>query len=96
MPKGPFRHIDEIREANEAKGGNWFSRDTMRFFKSRVLEGVYGGRYFVTSERYSMDHPRLYTVRRADDDGSIATVGGFQRWRTAALARAAAKRIETK
>mgnify|MGYP003526637488 CR=1 FL=1 len=76
--------------------GHWFSRDTMRFFLSRVGEYGYqgpGGVYFVSSERFSRDgSPRLYTVRRQDPDGSIETVGEFQGYKSRSGAHAAAKR----
>ncbi len=67
----------------------------MRFFHSRVGEYGYqgpGGVYFVSSERFSRDYPRLYTVRRQDPDGSIETVGEFQSYKSRSGAHAAAKR----
>ena len=87
-----FRTTQEIKEANERAGQNWFAPDTMRFFNSRVLSDVIGGRYFVTSERYDNASPRLYTVRIANDDGTIDTVGEFQRYDTADKAKRAAWR----
>lgn len=64
----------DLRAIADHAGSYFFSRDTMRFFKSRLLEGVYapdghkampGNRFFfVTSEAYG-DDPRHYTVRRA-------------------------------
>ena len=63
---------DDIRAIADHAGSFFFSRDTMRFFKSRLLEGVYapdghkalpGNRFFfVTSERHD-DNPRHYAVR---------------------------------
>ena len=85
-----YRNVEEIREANAAAGLFFFSPSTMRFFDSRVGSRVYGGRYFVTSERFSEASPRLYTVRRAEDDGSIEDASGFQEYTTAAEARLAA------
>jgi hypothetical protein len=124
-----FQTIDEIREANEAAGFNWFAPETMEAFGSRVETGVIAGRYFVTSEQdrgffaelyvgamaiigaddpiegadlamkgdplrslaarrgqqglqdyrdaspKAYDGQRLYTVRRAKDNGGIDTVG---------------------
>jgi hypothetical protein len=88
-----FKTIDEIKAANEALGHHWFSPSTLRFFRSRVLSTVYGGRFFVTSEKRTgwrePDQPRLYTIRKASDDGSIETVGEFQEYRTARQAKAA-------
>ena len=65
---------DDIRAIADHAGSFFFSRDTMRFFSSRLLDGVYapdgyealpGHRFFfVTSERHD-DNPRHYTVRMA-------------------------------
>ena len=67
---------DDIRAIADRAGSHFFDADTMRFFSSRLLDGVRaldgnatepGRRYlFVTSERdtYS-DQPRRYTVRMA-------------------------------
>ncbi len=99
-----FFTTDQIKEANRELGDHYFDRDTMRFFGSRVLSGVYGGRYFVTSERDSgisingerhaaWNGQRRYSVRLANPDGSVDTVGDFGTFNTAAQARATAKRL---
>ena len=64
--------ISDIRQANKAHGGKFFSAAAMRGFNSQVLPTVYGGPggvYFVTSERYQRQ-PRHFTVRRFDPDTS--------------------------
>jgi hypothetical protein len=68
------RNAADLRAIADHAGSYFFSRDTMRFFKSRLLSGVYPANgheategamfYFVTSEAYG-DDPRHYTVRRA-------------------------------
>jgi hypothetical protein len=91
-----YDSIEEIKAANEAKGDNWFSPNTLRFFKSEVYPEVYGERYFVTSEKndgYGYSYPRLYSVRIANEDGSIDTVGEFQAYGSLREARRAAARI---
>ncbi len=65
----------------------------MRFFKSRILPTVYGGRYFVTSEQFNSDTPRRYTVRRVEDNGAINTVGEFQAFPSSRAARAECRRL---
>ena len=74
-----FHNINEIRRANRRHGGHWFEPETLRFFRSRVLPTVYGGRYFVTSEArgFGGERRRGYTVREAENDGEIGTVGRF-------------------
>jgi hypothetical protein len=81
----------EIRRANRQLGHYFFSPETMRFFRSRVGREVIGGRYFVTSEQFDEVSPRLYTVRRANDDGSIDTASEFQGFTTGREARACAE-----
>lgn len=91
-----FNSVTEIKRANERAGHHWFEPDTMRFFRSRIEDGgkVYGGRYFITSEQFEFageEFERRYTLRRANDDGSIDTVfGQFQEHATLEDARNAA------
>lgn len=72
--------INDIKTAVRVRGSHWFDPDTMRFFKTRVLEGVYqgeGGIYFVTSER-GPNELRRYSVRKfAPETADISTVGDF-------------------
>ena len=84
-----FRTISEVREANAAIGHHWFSRDTMRFFNSRIVGNLIDGRFFVSSERYDDGSPRLYTIREAMPNGEIETVGEFQAFASADAARRA-------
>lgn len=78
-----------IRQANRDADGHWFDRDTLRFFRSKILRTVYqgpGGVYFVSSEQFDDASPRRYTVRQFDPaDGSVTTFGEFNE-----LGRAAA------
>ena len=72
---GNFSYLSQIRSANREIGNHWFDPDTLRFFKGKVYEGVYGGCVFVSSEKngspYSYPSPRKYSVRVAMEDGSI-------------------------
>ncbi|WIC89706.1 hypothetical protein SEA_BRAXOADDIE_84 [Rhodococcus phage Braxoaddie] len=73
-PTFPYGSIDDIRKAHgEHYGGYFFSPDTMRSWKSRVLAELFGGRYFVTSERNYDDTARVYTVRHAHPNGDVRT-----------------------
>jgi hypothetical protein len=84
--------IKQIEEANRAAGQHFFAPDTMRFFNSRVLSGVYGGRYFVTSEK-GPDGVRAYTVRECLENGHVETVGEFQEYATPRAAIRAAEQM---
>lgn len=83
--------MDDIRRANEDAGQHWFQPAAMRFFRSRVSDGVYGNGYFVSSER-GPDMARRYTVRKALPDGSIDQVGEFQQYASRSGAHAAARK----
>jgi hypothetical protein len=102
LAPGPYRTVADVKRANAAIGHHYFDRETLRFFGSRVGSTVYGGRYFVTSERdeaissrfpAAWNGERRYTVREAADDGSISTVGAFGAYRTGAAARKVAEAL---
>ncbi len=92
--------MDGIRAALEAVGSHFFDRNTLRFFRSRILSDVFsgsGGVYFVTSEQFEFrgqTEPRAYTVRQFHPEtATIDTVGEFQTYPTAGRAKTAAKRF---
>ena len=72
-----YGSIEAIKEANQAAGQHWFDDDTMSLFGSRVESGVLAGRWFITSESKPWGGVRRFTIRMANDDGTIATVGDF-------------------
>lgn len=72
-----YDSIDEIRQTNRDAGQHFFDESTIRFFNSRIHDGVYEGRYFITSEK-GPTNVRYYSVRRANEDGTITTMGEFQ------------------
>lgn len=72
-----YATIADIKRANRAldNGVYWFAPGAMRFFGTRILPTVYGGRCFITSEQMRYDTPRKYSVRECLPDGSIDTIG---------------------
>ena len=70
-----YTSVLEIQQDNKNLGYHYFDAKTMRDFKSCVLPTLYGGRYFLTSERFDGDS-RKYTVRECQD-GEIETIGEF-------------------
>ena len=82
-PDAQFFTISDIREASIRAGSHWFDRSTLRFFRSRMLPEVYngpGGIFFISSEQYSDETARLYTVRQFHPkDADITTVGDFNK-----------------
>lgn len=85
------RSMADIKAANTAAGHHWFSKATMAFFNSRVVAGPFEGDTFVTSEQGPHQNRPLFSVRRAEPDGRIETVGEFQGYSSKAAAVAAAK-----
>lgn len=86
--------VTEMKERNAAMGNFFFSKDTMRFFSSKVIGGTDDNGYFITSEQFvpfdGPAHPRTFTIRHFDfETGEIRTVGEFQRYSTIEAARAA-------
>ena len=84
--------IADIKQACRMNNNKFFNKDTMKYWHSRVLQGVYGHRYFITSEANYNNTQRLYTVHEYLD-GSINTIGEFQAYSTAYLAQKEAKRL---
>lgn len=99
-PRPPMRYANmaDVKRANKAVGGCWFSLSTMRFFRTRIeteliTRGVSGRQVFVTSEQFNDDSPRLFTIREALPGGSIKTVGEFQQYASLSDARAAVRQL---
>lgn len=91
-----FYAVSEVERAMDQQGSFWFCPTSMRFFSTRLGQDVYGGRYFITSEQFDYNSPRLYTIREVVlEDGKlfINTVGEFQGYRTRAQAVSAVKKL---
>jgi len=69
--------IKEIKALNKAQGYNFFSPETLGFFKSVIDDEVFGGCVFVTSEQNGYHNPRLYTIRAIRANGTIETLSNF-------------------
>lgn len=89
-----FTSMTQIMQANIRSGGHFFDRATMRFFNSRISADVYGGHYFVTSERFSQaPYRRRYTIRFVADNGDVTTIGQFQAYSCLSTAKRHAQRL---
>ena len=103
-PLTTIRTMADLKHTSEVLGGYFFSKDTIQFFKSRILPHLYvtdaTSGYFVTSEQSDND-PREYNVRsyaviadRRESDNrefdriSILTVGDSHKTRAQAQAYA--------
>lgn len=83
----------EVRIRNKAIGHHFFDPSTMRFFRSRVGNTIYGDKYFISSEQFDERSPRLFSIRLVNPDGSIDTMGEFQEYSTRAQAMREVKRL---
>jgi hypothetical protein len=81
-----LRSMADVVRFNEETGHHFFEPDTLRFFRSRIGETLYGRRFFTTSEK-GPDMVRAYSVRFIGPDSHIGDVGGFQSFDTSAKAR---------
>jgi hypothetical protein len=99
QPSDVFYHIGDIERAADRAGSHFFDRDSKRFFRSRILEGIHKGSgrliWFVTSEKRGFDDARRgFTVRVFDTTtGSVDTPGDFNGHSTAAQAHSAARKL---
>jgi len=73
-----FSTIQEIKEANENAGQDFFKEGVMRLFIREIESEVLKGKFFVTSERYDTFAPKQYTVRQVSDNGHVTNVSKFQ------------------
>ena len=75
--------IDQIKAHNKSAGYHFFEYATMRFFRSRVSPTIYQGNgriIFITSEQFTPNGPRRYTVREySASTGKVTTAGEFNK-----------------
>lgn len=90
--------IHEIRNHAEENGSKWFH--SMKFFRSRIYkytkEGHVDGQavtFFISSEQYDDNSPRLYTIRYYNWRNNVNTYGKFQEYKTLSAAKTAMNRL---
>lgn len=76
-----YPNLLAVVKANDEAGRHWFEDDTMQFFKTRLESNLIDGLYFISSERGPYG-PRAFSVRMADEDAHIQTVGDFMAYST--------------
>ena len=90
-----YTSINQIIYEAISAGSHFFDDSTLRFFSSRILPTIYGGCYFITSERdtYRDSNPRFYTIRKYEGDLKVETVGKFCQYKTRAQAVSAVNKL---
>lgn len=87
---GIYHSEDLIKHYYRKTNGHFFDKSTMRFFNARVSDTVYPGSdivFFITSEKYDHNSPRLFTLRSyRPNNGEIETIGEFQQFKAKASA----------
>ena len=76
-----FENLDQLRRANQATGQGFFEKTGQDHACTRVETYLLSCLYFVTSELVAGDptgRDRHYTIRRANADATIETVGQYQ------------------
>jgi hypothetical protein len=68
--------VSEIKEIHEKAGGLWFSTKTMLWWRTRICASgqVFGGRFFVTSDKPLYNSDRRWSVRDFDLDEPVSIV----------------------
>src|SRR5690606_20233361 len=66
-----FENIQQIKDANEALGHFWFSKDTMKGFDTRIVEGLHYGHLFIYSDRNYDDTGRDFKIAYAFNTGHV-------------------------
>jgi hypothetical protein len=90
-----YTSISQIINEAESAGSHFFTIGTLRFFSSRIYKEIYGGCYFITSERdnYRDSNPRFYTIRKYEGGLKIETVGEFCQYTSKAQSISAVKKL---
>lgn len=86
-----YKSIDEIRSANQAIGHHFFDNT---WFSKVADPTVYAGQYFITEDYLDIGEikvPSKYSIRRADPDGGISTVGIYASYQSLDEAQKAVK-----
>jgi hypothetical protein len=85
----------QMKKLNEEAGMHWFSKDTMRYWGTRLLGAPNRYNMFVTSEKE--DDVRKSTIRMFNPKrNQVATIGDFFAFETAAKAHAMKEKIAKK
>lgn len=90
-----FENVEAVRKANRTIGHHWFDPSSMRFFSSHIngADKLINKRFFISSEQFDSNSPRLYTIRVVLPNGEVDTYGEFQAYKSRSEAIKAAHKI---
>ncbi len=75
---GPYGTIEDMERANVRNGYHYFDRDAKRFFRSRIYDQTFHGRFFIDSVQFVSSRgekaARQYKIRAVLDNGATSSV----------------------
>jgi len=80
-----FMDVGHIAQTNRENNHYYFAAATVKYLQSKYYQHVFHYCYFISSEVYPHHDPNgaeLYTIRRADKEGSVTSVGPLGRFKT--------------
>lgn len=87
--------VADVRYKMNQGGSYWWSKESMRFFNTRVESTLMQGDYFITSELSPYGHKRMYSVRHYDRaNNDIDTVGDFYSYHSREQAKDCVKKLQ--
>jgi hypothetical protein len=73
--------LTEMKQANKAIDHHWFSKGSMEFFNTRIVEQPNKFNMFITSEQFNDESPKGYNIRYFNEKTSkVETIGDFQKF----------------
>ena len=86
--------VADAKRIYEKGGGHFFDKETLIWWKSKVMPDLYGDKYFITSEPDYDGKDRRFTIREFTKGyKSVETVGEFRQYGTIAEAKSAIKSL---
>jgi hypothetical protein len=82
MPATFNTKIEQMKRDSLAHGNFFFTRETMNFWGSKVVAGMFNNNTFVTSEDTFDRSQKLFTARQYDwEKHDVKTIGEFQQFK---------------
>lgn len=74
-----FKTLTEVKNFHISKGGHWFDRDTMKYFRTKIHTKLIGGKYFIYSNQIPYEN-RIYKIAEATNEGNIFPITSAPRF----------------
>jgi len=82
-----FMNVGHILKTSRENNHYYFAEHTVEYLNSKYYPHIFHYCYFISSEIYPHGAPEsvgeeLYSIRRADEEGSVTSVGPTGRFKT--------------